>query len=108
MRALPFTFREVEADLGTVVSVTVTGEAGGNWHVERRDGGWAQTAPVGDGHRDDGPGHGLEAGDEAPQPGGEPAAVPRHSDHGRRGARPACSRHGVGDGLMVDRWAERH
>ena len=44
MRALPFTFREVEADMGNVVTVQVTGEAGGNWHAERREGGWAQTS----------------------------------------------------------------
>jgi uncharacterized protein (TIGR03083 family) len=44
MRALPFTFREVEADLGSVVTVQVTGEAGGNWHVERQEGGWGQIA----------------------------------------------------------------
>jgi hypothetical protein len=44
MRALPFTFQEVEADLGSVVTVQVTGEAGGNWHVERQEGGWAQIA----------------------------------------------------------------
>src|SRR5690242_16669512 len=44
MRALPFTFREVKAALGSVVTVAVIGEAGGNWHVERREGGWAQIA----------------------------------------------------------------
>jgi uncharacterized protein (TIGR03083 family) len=44
MRALAFTFREAEADLGSVVTVSVTGEAGGNWHVERREGGWGQVA----------------------------------------------------------------
>jgi hypothetical protein len=44
MRALPFTFRGVEAEVGTVVTVQVTGEAGGTWHVERRNDGWAQTA----------------------------------------------------------------
>jgi hypothetical protein len=44
MRALPFTFREVEADLGSVVTVQVTGEAGGNWHVERQAEGWQQVA----------------------------------------------------------------
>jgi uncharacterized protein (TIGR03083 family) len=44
MRALPFTFRSVEADLGSVVMVVVTGEAGGNWYVERREDGWEQTA----------------------------------------------------------------
>src|SRR5262249_46374463 len=44
MRALPFTFREIQADRGSVVTVTVTGEAGGNWHVERQKGGWSQVA----------------------------------------------------------------
>lgn len=44
MRALPFTFRSVDADLGCVVAVAVTGEAGGNWYVERRERGWEQTA----------------------------------------------------------------
>jgi hypothetical protein len=44
MRALPFTFRDVQAHLGGVVTVTVTGEAGGNWHVERQETGWEQTA----------------------------------------------------------------
>ena len=44
MRALPFTFRVVEAESGSVVTVAVTGEAGGNWHVERQEGGWAQIA----------------------------------------------------------------
>jgi hypothetical protein len=44
MRALPFTFRDVLAAPGCVITVTVTGEAGGNWHVERQEGGWEQTA----------------------------------------------------------------
>jgi hypothetical protein len=44
MRALPFTFRDVEARAGSVVTVTVTGQAGGNWHVERRESGWIQVA----------------------------------------------------------------
>lgn len=42
MRALPFTFRTVEAGDGTVVAVVVTGEAGGVWAVEHRAGGWVQ------------------------------------------------------------------
>jgi uncharacterized protein (TIGR03083 family) len=42
MRALPFTFRSVEAEDGTMVAVEVTGGAGGIWTVERRDGGWVQ------------------------------------------------------------------
>ncbi len=46
MRALPFTFRSVEADPGTAVTVAVTGEAGGRWHVERRESGWEQAADL--------------------------------------------------------------
>jgi uncharacterized protein (TIGR03083 family) len=42
MRALPYTFLGVTAGAGTVVSVVVTGEAGGSWHVERGDGDWHQ------------------------------------------------------------------
>lgn len=44
MRALPFTFRHVEADANSVVTVFVTGEAGGSWHVEKRETGWTQIA----------------------------------------------------------------
>jgi uncharacterized protein (TIGR03083 family) len=44
LRALPFTLRGVEAESGSVVTVRVTGEAGGSWHVERRQSGWAQVA----------------------------------------------------------------
>ena len=40
MRALPFTFRNVEADIGSLVTVTVTGEVGGTWHVEKKALGW--------------------------------------------------------------------
>lgn len=42
MRALPFAFRIVDADVGSVVTVAITGEAGGHWHVERQEYGWAQ------------------------------------------------------------------
>lgn len=42
MRALPFTFADVEADAGSVVTVSVTGEAGGSWHIERASSGWEQ------------------------------------------------------------------
>jgi len=44
MRALPFTFKEVDAVLGSVVTVVVMGEAGGSWIVVRQEGGWAQIA----------------------------------------------------------------
>lgn len=42
MRALPFTYREVEAEIGRTVTVMVTGEAGGSWHIERQSTGWQQ------------------------------------------------------------------
>lgn len=42
MRALPFTFRSVEADINDLVTVTITGEAGGSWLIERRADGWEQ------------------------------------------------------------------
>src|SRR5262245_14056373 len=42
MRALPFTFRSVEAEDRTVVAVEVTGEGGGRWYVGRRADGWFQ------------------------------------------------------------------
>jgi hypothetical protein len=42
MRALAFTFRNAEADQGSIVTVTVTGGAGGSWFVERQSNGWLQ------------------------------------------------------------------
>lgn len=42
MRALPFTFRNVAADVGSVVAVVITGEAGGTWYVERGQQDWRQ------------------------------------------------------------------
>jgi Mycothiol maleylpyruvate isomerase N-terminal domain len=44
MRALPFTFRNVAADTGSLVVVAVAGEAGGNWYLERGQQGWEQIA----------------------------------------------------------------
>lgn len=44
LRALPVTFRDVPAEVGTVVTVVVTGDAGGAWHVERAADGWRQAA----------------------------------------------------------------
>lgn len=42
MRALPFTFRGVDAPDGSIVSVTITGEAGGEWLVIRSGQSWIQ------------------------------------------------------------------
>eukprot|EP00456_Euglypha_rotunda_P027543 TRINITY_DN21_c0_g3_i1.p3 TRINITY_DN21_c0_g3~~TRINITY_DN21_c0_g3_i1.p3 ORF type:complete len:281 (-),score=67.34 TRINITY_DN21_c0_g3_i1:1939-2781(-) len=44
MRALPFTFRDVMADDGSIVTVVITGDAGGRWHVQRGRTGWQQIA----------------------------------------------------------------
>src|SRR5262245_38706153 len=42
LRALPFTFRRVEADEGALVTVTVHGGAGGDWFLVRTGGRWQQ------------------------------------------------------------------
>jgi|GEM_PF-1852267 len=42
MRALPFTYRHVRAEAGSIVTVTVVGDAGGSWHVERHADDWRQ------------------------------------------------------------------
>lgn len=43
MRALPITFRNVDAPQGSVVSVMVVGEAGGEWFIVRTGALWIQT-----------------------------------------------------------------
>ena len=43
MRALPFTYRNVSAVVGTGVRVTVSGECGGSWNLRREDSGWVLT-----------------------------------------------------------------
>ena len=40
LRALPHTYRNVEAPDGALLEVEVSGEAGGSWFLERRDGAW--------------------------------------------------------------------
>jgi uncharacterized protein (TIGR03083 family) len=40
LRALPYTYREVEAAEGTELGLTVTGEAGGSWTLRRAEDGW--------------------------------------------------------------------
>jgi uncharacterized protein (TIGR03083 family) len=42
MRALPFTFGGVAAEPGATVAVSVAGEAGGSWYIEKRAQGWEQ------------------------------------------------------------------
>jgi hypothetical protein len=47
LRALLFAYRQVEADDGTSLTVTIHGEAGGDWHLQRRGQSWAQVAGAG-------------------------------------------------------------
>jgi hypothetical protein len=42
MRALPFTYRNVAAEVGTVVAVILRGPAGGEWFLRRCVGSWVQ------------------------------------------------------------------
>jgi len=44
MRALRFTYRNVDAAMGSFVTVKAVGEAGGTWYVERQAEGWRQVA----------------------------------------------------------------
>lgn len=43
MRALPFTYRNVSADVGAVIRISVSGESGGSWNLRREDSGWVLT-----------------------------------------------------------------
>ncbi len=40
MRALPYTYRDVEAKVGTLIHITVTGESGGEWLLKRGNDKW--------------------------------------------------------------------
>jgi hypothetical protein len=40
MRALPYTFRTVNAPEATTLKLEVTGEAGGSWFLHRSEGAW--------------------------------------------------------------------
>ena len=40
MRALPRTYKEIDAADGTLVAVTVSGESGGKWFLKREGKGW--------------------------------------------------------------------
>lgn len=43
MRALPYTFRHVDAPQASTVRVTITGDAGGEWYVTRSGSAWLLT-----------------------------------------------------------------
>ncbi len=40
MYALPYTFRDIAVETGTVVSIIVTTDIGGSWHIVRSEAGW--------------------------------------------------------------------
>lgn len=40
MQALPYTYRHVDAPIGTVVQLTVLTEIGGTWHIQKEEMGW--------------------------------------------------------------------
>ncbi|MEP6925022.1 MAG: maleylpyruvate isomerase N-terminal domain-containing protein [Pyrinomonadaceae bacterium] len=40
MRALPYTYRNIEAKVNTVIQFTITGEAGGDWFLLKDEGKW--------------------------------------------------------------------
>ncbi len=44
MRALPYTYRNTEAPEDTVIAVTVPGEAGGSWYIQRKQARWVHSA----------------------------------------------------------------
>ncbi|GAA3969440.1 maleylpyruvate isomerase N-terminal domain-containing protein [Mucilaginibacter dorajii] len=39
-RALPFTFKNVEAATGTIIKITITTDIGGNWYLQKQSDGW--------------------------------------------------------------------
>ena len=43
MRALPHTFHTMNAPAGTLIKINVSGEAGGNWFLSRKNQGWVLT-----------------------------------------------------------------
>ncbi|MDB4923843.1 hypothetical protein [Mucilaginibacter sp.] len=40
MRGLPHTYRNIAADEGTLIEVTINTEAGGNWYLQRNTENW--------------------------------------------------------------------
>ncbi|MCB0060937.1 MAG: maleylpyruvate isomerase family mycothiol-dependent enzyme, partial [Caldilineaceae bacterium] len=46
LRALPHTFRDVNAPTGTIIKLAITGDAGGNWYLHRAAAAWQLYAAV--------------------------------------------------------------
>ncbi|GAA4307727.1 maleylpyruvate isomerase family mycothiol-dependent enzyme [Mucilaginibacter gynuensis] len=40
MRGIPYNYREVEADAGTTVAITISTEAGGTWYLQKASNNW--------------------------------------------------------------------
>ena len=41
MQALPYTYREIKAETGSLIKIIITGDAGGNWYLAKTQHGWA-------------------------------------------------------------------
>lgn len=46
LRALPFHYRHVKADTGSLIRIFVKGEGGGNWFLQKEETGWVLTEPM--------------------------------------------------------------
>jgi uncharacterized protein (TIGR03083 family) len=41
LRGLPYTLRQADAAAGTVIKITITSDAGGDWYLKKKDTGWS-------------------------------------------------------------------
>ncbi|MDN5288858.1 MAG: hypothetical protein JWR38_5132 [Mucilaginibacter sp.] len=46
MQALPYTYRNVKAEEGTLIKITILGEAGGNWYLQKNLNNWTLTTTI--------------------------------------------------------------
>lgn len=40
MRSLPYTYRDIKADAGTMIEIIISGDVGGNWYLQKTSDGW--------------------------------------------------------------------
>lgn len=50
--ALPFTYRDIKAEPGTIIRITITGEAGGSWDLVMQPGGWEISEEIFNGNKE--------------------------------------------------------